>query len=759
MARVGRGRAGGGQGEIFPALGEFVGIGMAAGAMATFLIAELAGWGGGASVRFALGTALGAILGLFAGLGGAVWRRGQPLPAPAPEPGAAHAARGPAPQLWDPWLDSGRDAEWVVPEVEPEPPAVAEEPSVAEGPPVVVEGDEGPAPGRAPVRPRVVSPETGEAGPLEDEIGPMIQAGRRGLVAITGGPGSGKSTALRHLAAVLPPWARDRVQLLDATADDLAALEAAAVTSHLVIVAPQTSSPLNRRMAAYRLAPWSQDDLIEYLLAVHRESCASVMGRLKESGDRDFLEGIPELWAIVLDRMAGDESIGDVRTALERELAARIGNDPALREHIQDSCLEAIRRNTGPVLNLPTWEPLGGRWISAPSGADPARLVRHRPAALLLAADRIAAIVVSGRARMVLANRYPRALVQEAARRIAGDARALQSLNEWVGRGDRRAVHPLAASLLHAAMPGWRPNLIRPPRLEGAYLDRVAWSGLYLAAADLRETELRGADLSRSYQKRAHADRAQLQRANLRGASLVQWRAEGADLSGADLRDVHAESARLRGAKLAGASWIGANLWKADLREADIEDADFTGANLQEARLSGLKLRLARFDRAVFGGADLSRCDLEDVVLGPADFADASLRGALLTGSRMPGANFLGSDLRETGLAEVDWPGVCLRDADLRGATFHLGSSRNGLVGSPIACEGSRTGFYTDDYHDQDIKPAEEICKANLRGADLRGAEIEGVDFYLVDLRDAQYTPDQAEHLRRCRAILEDRTA
>ena len=112
---------------------------------------------------------------------------------------------------------------------------------------------------------------------------------------------------------------------------------------------------------------------------------------------------------------------------------------------------------------------------------------------------------------------------------------------------------------------------------------------------------------------------------------------------------------------------------------------------------------------------------------------------------------------RDAGLAEIDWPGADCDDADLRGASFHLGSSRSGLVGSPIACEGSRTGFYTDDYDDQDIKSAEEIRKANLRGADLRGAKIEGVDFYLVDLRDAKYTRDQAEHFRRCRAILEDR--
>ena len=86
-----------------------------------------------------------------------------------------------------------------------------------------------------------------------------------------------------------------------------------------------------------------------------------------------------------------------------------------------------------------------------------------------------------------------------------------------------------------------------------------------------------------------------------------------------------------------------------------------------------------------------------------------------------------------------------------------MGTTRSGLVGSPIACEGSRTGFYTDDYDEQDFKSPEEIRKANLRGADLRGATIDGVDFYLVDLRGAQFDADQAAHLRRCGAILESR--
>ncbi len=123
----------------------------------------------------------------------------------------------------------------------------------------------------------------------------------------------------------------------------------------------------------------------------------------------------------------------------------------------------------------------------------------------------------------------------------------------------------------------------------------------------------------------------------------------------------------------------------------------------------------------------------------------------------MPDASFRGANLANTGLAEIDWERADLRDADLRGSTFHLGSSRSGLVGSPIASEGSRTGFYTDEFNEQDFKAPEEIRKANLRGADLRGAEIEGLDFYLVDLRNARYTPDQEAILRATGAILETR--
>ena len=122
----------------------------------------------------------------------------------------------------------------------------------------------------------------------------------------------------------------------------------------------------------------------------------------------------------------------------------------------------------------------------------------------------------------------------------------------------------------------------------------------------------------------------------------------------------------------------------------------------------------------------------------------------------MPRANLTGATLRGAGLADIDWEEACLRNADLRNVNFHLGSSRSGLVSSPIASEGTRTGFYTDEFEEQSFKAPEEIRKANLCRADLRGAKIDGTDFYLVDLRGALYDAEQAEHFRRCKAILND---
>jgi uncharacterized protein YjbI with pentapeptide repeats len=151
----------------------------------------------------------------------------------------------------------------------------------------------------------------------------------------------------------------------------------------------------------------------------------------------------------------------------------------------------------------------------------------------------------------------------------------------------------------------------------------------------------------------------------------------------------------------------------------------------------------------------LHRCNLEGLSLPRCDFRRADLTGSYLTGTFIPRGDFRNAKLNETALAEINWEQADLREADLRGCTFHMGSTRSGLVGSTIPCEGSKTGFNTDDFNDREFKDPEQIRKANLCRADLRGANIEGVDFYLVDLRSAHYSVEQYEQLLRCGAILD----
>jgi uncharacterized protein YjbI with pentapeptide repeats len=165
-------------------------------------------------------------------------------------------------------------------------------------------------------------------------------------------------------------------------------------------------------------------------------------------------------------------------------------------------------------------------------------------------------------------------------------------------------------------------------------------------------------------------------------------------------------------------------------------------------------MRTARLTGACLDSACLIEAQMEDISWPDAKLLGADLRGAHLTGSRLPRADLRGAKFSGAGLAEIAWERADLRRADLRGATFHMGSSRSGLVGSPIACEGSKTGFYTDDFEDMHFKHPEEIRNANLCGADLRGARIDGLDFYLVDLRGAKLDEDQLVHVRRCGAIL-----
>jgi len=419
-------------------------------------------------------------------------------------------------------------------------------------------------PKRAPVRPRVILPETEDTVPLETIF--LEEAPPTGAVELIGDRGSGKSTSLAHLAALAPP--DRRVFFFDEDGIDVVAQ---AAQTGLAVYTSFHPRPVAGK-ASYFLAPWGEDELVEYLLAEHPARCGSVMARLHVAPDRDLPAGIPELWRVVLDRMAEDESLPTVCDALRREVVGGL-TGLVSRTYAEEFCLAATAR---------LWkqaEESHQELRASGVNARLLRLLRHEPVQLILAADHLAALLESGGGEAWLSRRLPRELIVATAAAIS--SQAADRLLGWMPRWPQ-ACEPMVASLLHRANRSWMPSSPPPSLLSGAYLDGVVWQDL---------------------------------------------------------------------------------------------------------------------------------------------------------------------DLR----------GVKLKGADLRGATFHLGSSRSGLVGSPIAGEGSRTGFYTDDFDQQIYHPPEEIRKANLRGADLRGARIENTDFYLVDLRGARYTEEQFTHFRRCGAILFDR--
>ena len=611
------------------------------------------------------------------------------------------------------------------------------------------------------VRPRVVSPETGDLLLLEDEAAEWLETHERGAFEIVGGPGAGKTTSLAVLKSAFEP---SGVQF----ADEPSQVEV--LTASLQGKLFYTSaSPLAGALASRRLASWSEDELLEYVLAAHPVACASIMARVRAMPERRRLHGSPQVWRLVIDELARDEHQDDFREIITRDLAARLL--PGETKYVLGAALAALLGWEAAAVNR-RW-----RLSTTRSGWEALIWLRHRIVQVLLAAWYFPqAIEADDEQFDFLTGNWPHDLLVETGRRLAMRPAARRSLENILERRRLVHYHRVAASLLHAADCDWRPQRRGNASLAGAVFSGAIWPGIDLSGGRLSQADFSGADLSRASFKGAGA-----QQIVFRGAKLV-----GANLQYADLYEADATGADLSNANAGHSVWKHANFQRANLRradfsEADLAEADFTGADLAAARLkfarldgailtgadlSDANLSIARLhkvrladavlDGACLEGADLTEADLEFLDLAEARLEYAKLIRANLTGSCLPRAKLRGANLQQAGLADVQWELADLRDADFTNASFHLGSSRSGLVGSPLACEGSRTGFYTDDFEEQGFKSPEEIRKANLRGADLRGAAVEGADFYLVDLRDARYDAQQAQHFARCKAILYD---
>jgi len=445
-----------------------------------------------------------------------------------------------------------------------------------------------------PVKPRVIAPQTGEIIPLEDVVRELLEAKSRGQIWIIGPIGSGKTTALNHLAAVFFA-SLSQLRLLDCP------LPETVDASDALVICTSISAPAGNRRA-YRLAPWTTDDLIEYLLAYHKEHCVSVLNRLKASSDRDMVLGNPELWGIILSQMASDESILDARSALLNFIDSKF-RDVETRKLMQAHCFSTLMdAESQAAQSLAEMKK---------RGIDEAlcRIIRHRIFQVILAAEEIATDLANKSPHLQLAKQLPYELVREVANRVRSDSKCIKVLKKLISKHNEEC-HPMAASILRLVDSEWIPSPGSLRSLAGAYLDHVTWPGV-----DLKKINLRGADLSEAKLEHANltgadACKANFQSAMLQGALLQRIIANEATLAGADLSRVAAEVARIysanlqganlegavlikssfQGSDLKGARLVGADLRQASLRKVNIEEADFSGANLEGACLSGIKL-------------------------------------------------------------------------------------------------------------------------------------------------------------------------
>ncbi|HYG74907.1 MAG TPA: pentapeptide repeat-containing protein [Planctomycetota bacterium] len=641
-------------------------------------------------------------------------------------------------------------------------------------------------PQRALVTPRVRSDGNSRL-PLECELLPLLQEHSRGAIALLGGMGSGKTTALRHLKCLLPE--ESNIELLDDESE--ARIVDRLSQSGLVVYTAQRAFDLKHR-AIFRLTNWTRDDWIEYLLAAHREQCASVMTRVQTAEGAAFIAGNPELWRVILDTFAAHEHVSRLGDALlcflrlnltreqlaqaQRACLTKLLMDPKVLRRTavcfpKDHCVETVGLDRNDFAAVSKFD----------CDERARRLFRHEQVQLVLAREHIVGDLKAKQPCKYLVFRIERTLLRMLGSALKHEPAALHYLEKLSGE---RELQAMAASLLHGSEARWIPSTRQcnwsftrtRGEFSGGYFDFAQWPKAELSsarfdfvtlthgnlkAADLCNCDLIGADFSfttlqQAQLKDVRAENSVFRGADFSSADLSRANFKESDLSGACFEQAAMQGAVLTRANLTGARFFRARLFNALLTGAQIDGADFSQADLSSAVLQSLVLRTATFTGASFRHADLRGCDLENMELPSADFRKANLSGAYLTGSFIPKGNFAGANLSCTGLAGIEWERADLSGADLRGCSFHLGSTRSGRVDSFIACEGSRTGFYTDEYQEQHFK-APEQSKANLRGADLRGANIDNVDFYLVDLRDARYDARQEEHFRRCRAILESR--
>ena len=226
-----------------------------------------------------------------------------------------------------------------------------------------------------------------------------------------------------------------------------------------------------------------------------------------------------------------------------------------------------------------------------------------------------------------------------------------RSSNETSANNDAgRPSTDVQAALTVLARRSGRPNEkkiadLRYTDLRGADLQHASFACTNLVGTDLRNANLFAIDLTN----------AQLAGADLRDSILYNSCLDGADLTAANLKRAKLGGAHLRGScldncNLRSAYLVQADLYQAILYEADLCDANLNNTSFREAELAGANLQKASLNQSDLRGAhlrnaDLSGAHLEEVYVGEARGDGADLRGACVIDTILRDANLAGANL------------------------------------------------------------------------------------------------------------------
>jgi energy-coupling factor transporter ATP-binding protein EcfA2 len=287
-------------------------------------------------------------------------------------------------------------------------------------------------PAFATVRPRVVVATTGDSRLLDEVIAELAEELSSGLVRITGSSGSGKSTALNHVAAICAH--DERMIFLDEPTQE----ELDSCPDDRLVVATMLGGA--KRGIELTLEPWGQDELIEYLLHAHRDACSSVIARL---GPAAHWTWMPEVACIVLERFVSDKLLNDPHAALMQHVREQLSSKK-LNISVERYCLAVL---IGRGQNIETSIL---KLLKAGCPHDVRKLVRHEMVQLPLAAECLMAALADGK-YADLQSRLPVELIELVGRRLQMNESVLLRLSSHLHSSQIEAAYGMAASLLLAA--------------------------------------------------------------------------------------------------------------------------------------------------------------------------------------------------------------------------------------------------------------------------------------------------------------------